>query len=138
MKKPFWKTITNPVEENEYYVVAKNEDNTFSIYHKFNETVIKTNKYAIVGSTVLYNNFAGESYLYNEDAPQKYGQGNSLATAITIASWGYKKINGKKELVVVYNDEKGYKFVRLVDEQGNLYKRSKKVNNDTQENSVTL
>ena len=137
-KKPIWEKFKSPVEENEFFIVKENDDKSFTIYHKGYDTVIECSKYVIKGASAIYKNFNNEVYLYNEDNMQKFGQGNSSANMIELTGWTYKIIDGNKELVVKYLDEKGYKFIRLVDEQGNLYKRNSKKKLNTEIETLGL
>lgn len=116
------KSIKNVIEENKFYIVEKLEDGSFAIYRKQKGTVIYCEEYALRASTVVYKS-NGVSYLHNEDVPQKHGQGNTPAVRFEIDSWRLKG----QDLIVKYFDEKNYKFIRHVDENGNLYKKTRKI-----------
>lgn len=131
MKKPIWKSIENVVEENEFFIVEKKEIG-YIVYNKQTDSVFQCEKYTIVGSTLIYKDINGSSFVSNEINQQRYGQGNILVNVMEISSWGYKTICGSKQLYVKYLDEKGFKFIRLVDENGNLYKKPAKKLQETE------
>ena len=110
------------VEENKYYIVEKRENGKFLLHKKRGGTIIYCDEYLLINSTVLFRE-NGTALFHNEDHWQKYGQGHSLAYRFEIDSW---KVKGD-EVVIKYYDEKGYKFIRYVDKDGNLYKKTKKV-----------
>lgn len=122
------------VEENDFYKVIKSDENgKFYIFSKnskeysdeFNDSCYIADKYEIIGSAVLEDN-NGNKYYSNYINRQAYGQGRCLVNRFEIDAWKTKVIDGVEQTVVKYFDEKGYKYIRYVDEQGNLYKKQKK------------
>ena len=127
------------IEENNYFKVIKPEEETnkkFYIFSKYDDTCWVCDKYKIVGSAVLQIN--GESKLYwNFINWQPHGQGRCLCYVIEIDGWKTKVVDDKEQTVVVYHDEKGFKFVRHLDEEGNLFKKKKEIK-QTQEETVLV
>lgn len=125
------------VEENEFYKVIKSDENgKFYIFSKYDDTFWTCDKYKIIGTAVLQANYDYKNYC-NMLNMQPYGQGRSLAYVIGIDSWKTKVVDGKEQTVVTYYDEKGYKYIRYVDEEGNLYKKQKKIKQE-QEETISL
>lgn len=132
-KKPVWKTVENPVEQNEFYIVKKNDDGSYTIYTKQDDIMFRCVDYKIVNSTLLYDT-KHTKLLSNHFKYQPYGLGRSLTYSMIIDSWEEK--NG--EVIVRYTDENNYKFVRHIDEQGNLYKKKKAVSKIEKEEELSL
>ena len=123
------------IEETLYYKVIKpNDENDDKVYvfSKYDDTYWTCDKYKLVGPAVLQIN--GEHKLYwNMINYQPHGQGRSKCYVMEIDSWETKVIDGTERTFVIYHDEKGYKFVRFVDEDGNLYKRKRDLKNENED-----
>ena len=111
------------IEENQYYKVIKPEDaknKKFYIYSKYDDTVYVCKTYKIIGAAVLEDN--GDSKFYsNYVNMQKFGKVSFQR--VEIASWDSKVIDGAEQTKIVYINERDQKFVRFIDENGNLYKK---------------
>ena len=140
------------IGETDYYYITEHDATgyellegkkgvkVFKLYHKNNDTVITCTKYEIKGPAVVYVDVKsedGKAIYYNEDKMQKYGMGSVPSMIFEIDSWQYKKVAGNKELVIKYTDTSGRKFVRIVDENGDVYKKRKTVQ-QTEEETVTI
>ena len=121
------------VEETEFYKVTKSDENgKFYIFGKVDDALYVACEYKIVGSAVLENNY-GQKFYSNFVNPQAFGQGRCLTHRFEIDSWKTKVVDGVEQTAIKYFDEKGYKYIRYVDEQGNLYKSKKKQTKELQE-----
>ena len=58
---------------------------------------------------------------------QTFGQGRTLFHTLEIAAWKDVQIGDETVTALQYYDEKGYKFVRCLDQYGNFYKPEKKI-----------
>ena len=115
----------NLVEETAFYrVIKSNENGKFYIFSKYDDTMYIARQYKIIGAAVLENNY-GQKYYSNFINPQAFGQGRCLAHRWEIDSWETKVVNGKEQTMVKYLDEKGFKYIRCIDQEGNLYKKNK-------------
>ena len=121
------------VEETEFYKVIKSRENgKFYIFCKFNDGYYTADNYKIIGSAVLQDEKGSKQY-WNTVNWQPFGQGRSLCYVMEIDSWKTKVVDGVEQTAIKYFDEKGYKYIRYVDEQGNLYKSKKKQTKELQE-----
>lgn len=116
--------------DTKYLIVCESEE-------PGNETLVSTDEYRIIGSTLIFrSDVSGELMLQNEKQLQKYGVARSLAERFTIDSYATAIVNGKEQTIIRYTEEiwpnngdksKKYKFVRLIDDEGNLYIKPKGV-----------
>jgi len=119
-KKPVWRTIENPVEQNKFYLVEKKDNGSFVVYEKKEECWHNCLAYKIINSTLLVDT-GDVKLLCNSQKWQPYGLGRSLGEIFEIDSWE----DTEGEVIIKYTDEKGRKFVRNIDAEGNVYKKTK-------------
>lgn len=111
------------IEENQYYKVIKPEDDKNKVYvvSKYDDTIYECDSYKIIGAAVLQE-LQGSKFYSNYVNIQKYGQGKVTCNRMEIDSWTTKN----NQTAIKYFNEKGFKFVRFIDEEGNLYKKQPK------------
>ena len=127
------------VEENQYYKVVKPESKNYYIFSKYDDTYWTCVDYKIVGAGLLRTLDNGDKLYSNHINMQTFGQGRTLFHTLEINKWKELNIDGKIVTVLEYFDEKGYKFIRCLDEKGSFYKPTKKIKfEDKQEENLTV
>lgn len=112
------------VEQTKHYKVLKRKDGEFCILSRYDDTVYHADNYKLIGYAVL-KEYNGSKQYWNMKNWQLHGQGKSTCYAMLIDSWETETVDGKEETSIKYHNERGNKFVRFIDEEGNLYKKNK-------------
>lgn len=131
------------VEENKHYVVMSGNNSQMKSQNKYiviskkdkgEEIFMETDEYKIIGSTVIYRDRQTEGLLiFNQEKGIVFGIGNRKTTIFDIDSYATAIVDGKEQTIIKYKEElypnlgdlKTYKLVRLIDDEGNLYKKPK-------------
>ena len=125
------------IQSNEFYKAIRTQEGEYCVINKINGSYCYCVDYKIVGSALLVKLESGEQLYINHENMQEFGQGRSLAYTIEIDAWKDVKIENKVVTAIQYFDEKGFRFVRCLDEVGNFYKPNKNIKFE-QETELTV
>ena len=113
------------VEQTKNYKVIKEAaTGEYVILSKFDDSMYRADAYKIIGYAVLQDE-NGSKHYWNLKNWQLHGQGKHKCYVIVIDSWETTNVDGKEETKIKFVNERGNKFVRFIDEEGNLYKKQK-------------
>ena len=115
------------IEQNEYYQVVKNNEDGYRVFSKFDDSYWTCVEYKIVGAGLIIKLDNDDLLYINAVNMQTFGQGRTLFHTLEIAAWKDVQIGDETVTALQYYDEKGYKFVRCLDQYGNFYKPEKKI-----------
>ena len=116
------------IQSNQFYKAALVKEGEYCIFVKSNDSYYYCTDYKIVGAGLLVRLESGDCLYINTENMQKVGQGRVSAAILEIDAWKEVRINKNIVTALQYFDENGLRFIRCLDENGNFYKPSMKIN----------
>ena len=116
------------IQANQFYKATLIKEGKYFVYIKSNDSYYYCTDYKIVGAGLLVELENGDRLYVNYEKMQEVGQGRVSAAILEIDAWKEVRINKNIVTALQYFDEKGLRFIRCLDENGNFYKPSMKIN----------
>lgn len=133
------KNMVKTIEQNEYYKVIRTTRGTYQVFSKYDDSYWTCVDYKIVGAGLIIKLVNGDLLYINAVNMQTFGQGRTLFHTLEIDKWKDVRIGEETVTALQYFDEKGFKFIRCLDENGNFYKPEKKIKfEQDNENNLTV
>lgn len=116
------------IQSNQFYKAVITQEGVYCVINKINGSYYHCVDYKIVGAALLVKLESGEQLYINYENMQEVGQGRAMAHTLEIDAWKDVKIKNNVVTALQYFDEKGFRYVRCLDDNGNFYKTTQKIN----------